>query len=61
MIAIKLTMAGVATVEVVARRFTVGGARHSQACPKCTEITKFQYLSNDLSYCLVFLHAGLIP
>ena len=50
--------------EVV--RFSRGGCNlqrnyeHARACPKCAEITNFQYLSNDFSYCLDFLKVSKV-
>ena len=47
--------------SLVSSDMAVGVARHSQLCQKSAEITNFQYLNNDLSYCFGFLHAGLVP
>ena len=39
----------------------MGVARHARACPKCTEIIKFQYLVDGLRFCFDFFHVNKVP
>ena len=40
--------------------FLVSVARHAKACQKCPEITNFQYLNKDLSYCFDFMQVSKV-